>query len=374
MSLPVRLSLLSALLCALFLVVSIPASVSAAVVRSGSTVSVPEDAEVNGDFYAMGNDVNISSHVKGDMYILGGTVTINGQVDGDVVVLGGTVNVHGAVTDDVRVVGGRAIIASDVGSDVVVVSGALSVLSTAHVGGDVLFYGGDATIDGEVKGVVTAHAKSLTVTSNVGSVDASFDKTLSFGDGAHVHGNVAYESESSISRTPNTIIDGAVNHKASSQLADTSPFPTIIHWLIAFFSAFVALFFFRTLLTSLFTQYHQKMALCGLLGLGTLLVVPLAFGLLIITVIGLLAGAVLLLLYLALLAAALMALQLFVGALLAKLIVKQFSVNWIWASVGVVVTQALLMVPILGPLILFSAFTILLGMFVYRGYRSFFAS
>ena len=151
-----------------------PVRVEAAVMRTGDIVSVPKDAVVPGDFYALGGkSVNISGVIEGDLYAVGQSITINGTVMGDVVAIGGSVQIHGNVEDDVRVVSGSVELAEAVKGDVIVIGGFATVLSTATIDEDLYFYGGQLDVDGEVVGMLHVQAESLVINSSVGSVDAT---------------------------------------------------------------------------------------------------------------------------------------------------------------------------------------------------------
>src|SRR3989344_4713335 len=101
----------------LVVILAIPSvALASSVMRTGEAVSVAADQAVEGDFYGLGNDVTVSGEVTDDLLVMAGEVTVAGEVQGDLVVLAGT----------------------------------LKVLSTAKISGDILFFGTDAEISGEV--------------------------------------------------------------------------------------------------------------------------------------------------------------------------------------------------------------------------------
>jgi cytoskeletal protein CcmA (bactofilin family) len=351
----------------------LPLSVHAAVVRSGDSVSVAETEVVPGDFYVAGGDVTISGIVEGDAYVMGGRVTINGTVRGDVFALGGTVNVHGEVGDDLRVVGGTVVVAESVEGDVAVFSGGLSTLSTAHVNGEVLFYGGEAVIEGEVKGAVHARAESLEVKGKVGGVDATLTGLLTLQDSAYVAGDVSYQSPKELARAPQALIDGDIV-KGSVTKEHTRIFDLLLpFWFMALFSALVAVLLFRERLASILALRTRGLALAGALGLAIFFLMPFAFSLLFASVLGALVGGLLLVVYLGLVLASLIAMHVFAGALVARYAVKEYRISWLYAAIGVALVQGVLLIPVVGVIAVFGLFAVTLGLlteYLYRAIRS----
>ena len=139
------------------------------------------------------------------------------------------------------------------------------------------------------------------------------------------------------------------------------------------FSALVSLLLFRNFLAQLFVRYSPRLGLSGFVGLGALLITPIAFGLLIVSVLGALVGLFLLATYLSLLFVALIVVHVFVGAFIANVVVKEYKVTWFWTIAGVAATQGVLLIPIVGALLVFAAFAIVVGMLVHHAYSSLYA-
>lgn len=344
-------------------------TVSAAVVRSGDSVSIPEEAHVEGDFYAVGNNIYISGAVSGDVYVLGGTVTMNGSVVGDIVVLGGTVSITGTVGDDVRILGGRAVVGGGVEGDVFSMGGALTVLSTSHVNGDVLFYGGAVRVEGDVEGVLTGHAESAAINGTVGAVDIKVQRPLLLSENAHVEGDVSYQSAHELSRSQDTVIGGVVNRKDEIASQEESFTPHLTLWFIVLFSALVMVLLGKERLVRLFEHSAARLGISGLIGCGALIALPLASALLFVSLLGSLIGVVLLLFSIGLILLSFIGAHILIGALLAQLFTKRFQVTWLWAAVGVVAMQLALYIPVVGFLVLCGATLIFLGMVIQHLYR-----
>ncbi|MGZ6295216.1 MAG: hypothetical protein ACXWPO_10420 [Candidatus Limnocylindrales bacterium] len=140
--------------------------------RSGDTVIVPASETVGSDLYVFARTVTMNGTVHGDLVAAGGTIQVGGTVDGDVIVAGGTVEITGSVGGAIRAGGGQLTIGGDVKHDVLAGGGTLVLASGGHVGGDLIFAAGQATLDGGVTGGIQGQAGSYSRTGSVGGTEA----------------------------------------------------------------------------------------------------------------------------------------------------------------------------------------------------------
>lgn len=339
------------------------------VVRTGTSVSVAVDQVVENDFYAAGGSVTHSGEVREDMYVFSGSVTVNGRVGRDLTVLGGTVGVHGPIGDDLRVVGGETVIADEVKGDVFVLGGQLRVLSTGKVGGNVYFYGGEAEIEGAVKGVVMGQAESFNINSAVGGVDVVGALTLS--SAAAVKGDVSYESSRELVRAQNASVQGEIVRGASSNTMDEGGgndfgLVALVAW---FFTSLCVYLLLRGRLEQLWSVMRREPVQSSIFGLVTLFAGPILGFILLITVLGSWLG---LLMFLAL------AFALVVGFILLPIMVGRFAVSffkqwnkldYVTVAVGLALTAVLANLAWLGGLAIFVALVMTIGALVLAVYR-----
>jgi len=340
----------------------------AAVVRSGESIVLAKESVVPSDFYVAGNDVHISGDVEGDVYVLGGTVALQGKIKGDVVVLGGTVSINGPVGDDVRVIGGKVTVVEIVAGDVVMAGGSLMIVSSAKIAGDVLFYGNRMETEGSIGGTITAHAQSLSVNGAAGAIDAVVSGAFSLGAEADIKKDITYEGFMDVTRAPNASVGGTITHQDADS-GESRPFEKRLPlWFMALFSALASVLLLRDHLAAMFSSHGHTLVWSGFLGLGTVLAIPIVCGLLFVSMLGMLLGACLAFLYCAALLLSFILVHVFAGALIAKVVIKKYTVNWLWAFIGVCVTQAVLLVPVVGALVVALGTVVVLGMIVYYAY------
>ncbi len=353
---------------------SIPAvTYASSVVRTGDSVSIASDQAVEGDFYGLANNVTISGEVTEDLLIGGTSLTVNGKVSSDLLAVAGTVDVYGVVGDDARIVAGEVTIAGEVVGDLVVVAGSLKVLSTAKISGDIIFYGGEAEISGEVGKSIFGTSEIMRIDGAVGGDVDIKTSGLVLGERADVVGMVKFTSATEIVRAQNAKVAGKVA-KNDPVVTEVSNFKeALIPVLITLFAALVWFLFFRRMLDKIVLQVNNSLIRSLLIGFGVFFLFPVAVGILIISTLGSLLGITIFFIYLALIMLSLTMAGVIAGSLISRAVVKSSTVTIPYILIGTVATMALMYVPVIGSvLLLMLIFTTLgaLTTYLYRLVRS----
>ena len=335
---------------------------AAIIVRSGESVSLGASQVAEGDLYAAGGSVSISGTVDGDLYAAGGSLTLNGEVIGDTVFAGDSIGIHGQITDDLRLAGRDVVIADMVEGDVIVFGDTLRVLSTAIIGGDVVFFGRSLEISGEVDGSLTGNAESMTINGFVGGdVDVTSSRPLTLGERANIEGDIRYASSKELVRAQGSVVVGTVERKESTGSDDTFFEAGILPLFVLLFTSLVYLFLFKDQMEALLKHVKDSYGKQGLVGLGTLILTPFVAVVLMLTLVGFGIGLLLLLVYATAVVFAWSLGGIFTGALLAKLFKKEFIINWQWTVVGTIAFFLLGLIPFLGWLAALIIMLVLLG-------------
>jgi hypothetical protein len=338
------------------------------VLRTGENIAVDVEQTVDGDYYvSVGvlGKTTMSGTVKGDMYALGGTVTTNGIVQNDLTIVGGSVQVIAPVNDDVRVLGGEVTIGSHVTGDVFVIGGVLHILSTATIDGDVIFFGGEADINGKVGGSVLGTSKQLRIDGEVkGDVDVTTASTLTLGDKANIAGFVNYASVSPIVRAQNATVGKEVTQTAYVAVSETGESKTRTALVPVFISLFATLslfLLFKKELLNLVVHTKRSAGKSMLLGLGVIILGPIVALILSVTVLGLLLGIMTFALVMLAYTLGYVVMGVVFGAYLSEWFTKQATVSLPWILAGSLGVQLLLMVPVVGVLAVLTLFSITIG-------------
>ncbi len=331
------------------------------IVRSGKTVSVDADQVLEGDFYGAGNTVLLSGEAQYDVYVAGGSITINSPVAEDLVIVGGTVQVHGVVEDDLRVAGGEVTIANDVRGDVAVFGGTLNVLSTASIDGDVLFFGGDLDISGDVKGSVFGFADTIRIDSSVGGdVDVTARSQFSLGSQAEVFGSVRYKSANDVARAQEAVVIGDLNREELSQASGSNRISVIAIFMLLF-AAFTIFLLRKSYLQKVVDITKFSYGIQGIIGLVVFVVIPATSLLLMVSVLGFILGAVLLLSYIILILLTWVIAGVVLGTLVLQPLTKTTKVSLMSVIIGIILLEIIALIPFIGPLLVLVLLLVTMG-------------
>ncbi len=347
---------------AIIVVLSLPVMASAStIVRTGDTVSVLADQRVEGNFYVLSNSLALSGPVNGDVVAASlGSMDINAPVAHDVLLLGGSIGINASVTEDLRVVGGDVTIADSVGGSVLVIGGKVKILSTATIGGDVLVLAGEAVIEGTVKGQLLGRAEVVRVDGAVTGIDMDV-ANITLGDRAVIAENVVYTSQNDLVRAPGAVVEGEVT-KASAPAEEGFDYrDSAMMFLVSLFASLSLFLLGRRLVVRYARVATVNVAKSALVGFSVLVTVPIAISILMVSVLGLFLGLIGFALFALIIFLALPLLNIVAGGLIARTFTNTTEVNALYVTLGALVVQAMLFVPVVGAVILILLFLVVIG-------------
>jgi cytoskeletal protein CcmA (bactofilin family) len=164
--------------------------------RTGSVVSV-RDAEILDDVIAAGGDLSFDSHILGDVIAVGRTVTLGDSavVDNSFMGFGQKVDVNGTVINSARVFAQDFSLRGHVERNVMGFAQSILIDSHAWVEKDVSFACGQLILRGRVGGNLSGGAGTITISGQIdGDVKIEGDKIVVL-QGAIVGGSFKYRSE-----------------------------------------------------------------------------------------------------------------------------------------------------------------------------------
>jgi cytoskeletal protein CcmA (bactofilin family) len=315
------------------------------IIRGGETVSIDAAQALQGDFYGFGSVITLSGTAEYDAHLLGGTVTVNAPVQGDLSILGGSVQIHSDIKDDLRIVGGEVTLGGTVTGDIAVVGGVLTILSTAQVKGDILFFGGSLVVEGPVTGMVHGYADSMRINAAVGGIEATVAQGLTLHDKAHVEGDVMYTSMTELSRAQNAVVTGDIHRRDMGVEDTTSPRPFIMWFLSILFMAASLFLVARAHVEGFVREAFLRIGQHGLIGLGIFLVIPFISVILLVSVVGIPLGIMSMTGYIAFSILAFGLATIFLGYCAERLILKHDVVTARTLFIGVLLSGILSLVP-----------------------------
>jgi len=346
---------------------------------------VSSEEIIDGDYIAAGETVEISGVVKGDVYVLGGQVLVSGVVEGDLLVLGGTVSISGRVDQNVRVAGWQVILSGEVGRNVTVGAMNVEVTKRADLQGSMVAGAANIILNSPIQKSTRIAGRNLTVTNVLaGDLEAAVEN-IRLAPGAEIKGDFTYWSNRTASIGENVVIEGEITKKAAQGPGAyvekvTKPITELVGpllWIASFLSSLVI----GAFLVKLFPDFARKTVLTLRTrrwrsltsGVTTLLIIPIIFGILIITIVGIPLGFVLLMLSSFILYVARIFVMLWIGMLISEKLNKNISDLGAFA-IGLVVYSILVQLPIVGWFISFLAVLFGLGALVQTVKEKYFAN
>lgn len=356
------------------LVVMLPqVALASSVVRSGETVGVAANQAVEGDFYGLGNSIAVSGEITEDLLAVGGALKVNGQVGKDLLVVSGTADIDGVVGEDVRLLSGEVVVSGEIKGDLVVVAGKLTVLSTAVIDGDILFFGSEASIAGKVGKSIYGTSEKVTIDGVIGGdVDVS-TLYLSLGDQAAITGSIKYRSENELTRAQNAQVSGKVVKSDPLNIEVETAKDYVVPFLMVLFASLVWYLMFPRLLekVSMHSLMHPHRAF--IIGFALLMLTPLVSGIFIISNLGALLGVSTLFLYVGVVVMSIPITSTVVGIAMSHFAKKGDNVSMLKVILGTISIFVLMFIPLIGPILFIYVFMLTLGSLVthlYRGIRS----
>lgn len=340
------------------------------IVRSGESVSVDASQSLEGDFYGLASSLTLSGAAKEDVYVVGGDVTINGDTAKDVLIIGGSVQVHGTVGDDLRVAGGDVTLAEPVKGDVVVLGGTLTILSTASVGGDVLFWGGKLVVEGAVAGAIHGGSDEIRVNAAVGKgIEYTARRSFMLGDNARISGDVVYTGYREVERAQGAVVEN-IRH-IDKPLEDTRGIDSYVLMVLAvLFSALVCFFLARGFTERFSESTITTLGLSGLFGIAFLIVIPVIAVVLMVSVVGGVLGVLLIAGYVTFLLLALILSPFVWGLHVQRRVFKKQEFTLTTAVLGVALFLIILSLPLVGPFLVLATLMVSLGNLAHAFYHA----
>lgn len=355
---------------ALILIATPTTTFASSVLRSGGDISIASDQAVEGDFYGLSNSTSISGDILGDLLIGAAKLNVNGKVGADLAVIASTVDIHGEIGDDARIVAAEVTIAGEIKGDLVVLASNLKVLSTAKISGDLIFFGTNAEISGEVGKSILGTSEKMRIDGVVlGDIDIKTN-SLSLGERTDVTGMVKYVSLNELVRAQNARVAGKIIKNDPVTVQVSSAKEVLVPLLVALFTVLAWFLFFRQMLERVVSQANKHPFRNMLIGFGVFFLMPIAAIILIMSTLGSLIGLTFFLVYLVLIIVTIIVSSVVAGASLAKLISKSsVPVSIPYVLLGTVATFFMLYIPVAGPIVLVALWLTTLGaisVYLYR--------
>jgi cytoskeletal protein CcmA (bactofilin family) len=184
-------------------------------------IVLPAGTVYNGDYFAVGNDVEISGTVNGDVYVFAQQVIIDGMINGDVLGSGGSIDISGKVLRSCRLAAGQILISGEIGNNVTAIAGNLQLLGSSSIGGNLVAIAGNVDLAAKIGADATVMASNLRVSSQINKNLQGYVGQMRLTSKAFVGGDLYYRTNTPPWIEPGAVIRGTVTHR-----------PTFVHELV----------------------------------------------------------------------------------------------------------------------------------------------
>lgn len=139
--------------------------------KGGDVVVVASGEVIEDDLYVGAATVEINGTIKGDLVAFGSNITIgsDGVIEEDLIAAGQSVVINGEVMDDARIAGAVLTLGGQgkVGDDLVGAGYSLETNSATQIGGDLLFTGAQAMLEGNIQGNIKVSSGGVEINGQI---------------------------------------------------------------------------------------------------------------------------------------------------------------------------------------------------------------
>ena len=270
----------------------------ALVIQRDQSVQIPDTLIIDDDLLVFAGDIDIRGTVNGNVYALGQNITVSGVIGGSLYTGGATININPKSVQTVWAAGGNIKIAGAFAKNVMLFGGSLMVDKQTSIGKDLRVYGGKLIVDGVIAGAIKGAVGDFTMSGRSGRIKIKSDKTY-IRSTAYVAGDLCLTSEKKPVIEEGATITGETKIQ-ETEVEEARPFLAALAPVFAFFFMMIkivmliAKIIVGVLLIALFRCYVRRIMdilnkeTWKSLGWGflTLIVVPVAVAILFAILVG----------------------------------------------------------------------------------------
>ncbi|HUC43723.1 MAG TPA: polymer-forming cytoskeletal protein [Candidatus Sulfotelmatobacter sp.] len=165
-----------------------------------------------GDLLKAGPSVSIEGMQKGDVYAGGPLIQITGVVDGDAFLGGTEVSITGEVKKSVRVGATNTRVDGTVGGNLQCAGAQVTIGRNARIRGNLTVYSSQLLFEGKVDGAFKFKGGTATVAGKVGSNAEITADSIEIDPGAHIDGNLDYQTRERLGDDVKKVVAGKVSY------------------------------------------------------------------------------------------------------------------------------------------------------------------
>ncbi|OGM18854.1 hypothetical protein A2685_01025 [Candidatus Woesebacteria bacterium RIFCSPHIGHO2_01_FULL_37_10] len=342
--------------------------------RTQRVTKLPRGEKIEKDFYVTaGEVVEIAGEVKGDVLVAGGQLLVSGKVDGDLIAAGGTLDISGEVTQNIRAAGGEIVINGIVGRNLSVAGGNVRIASPGVIKGSAVIFGGNISLDAPVSGDVFLASGNANLSGEIDGDIEGYVGTLIVTSEAKINGNLEYTSDTEAEVDKDASISGKILRKSPplrmapdttsvngivKEFAKASLFFKLIGFISASILGLILIKYAPNYLSATALYIEKNMLKSFGLGFLLLILTPVLFIVLLITLVGMPLAFISLFIYIIFIYLSKIFIAFTIGMKISEGYVKNINIKYL---IGLTAFYIITLIPVAGSILSFLALCIGLG-------------
>ncbi len=331
------------------------------------------DETLDTNYYISGGNIRINSNFNQDLIIAGTQINLEGVVEKDTTILGGEVFVNNYTKGDLRVIGGLINFNGTVEGDLIIIGGTVKLLKDANILGETLIIGGRIRQDATLLNKTGIIATSVTMNNEVKGNSEITTQNMIFDSGAKILGNLYYYAPIKAQEKPGAELSGNIYFNQISTLRETGVIKRLVINVISFWIIlkFITTLILAFILVQMFKVFAQGVSNFGTrsfiksfaVGLLSLIAVPMIFGILAISLIGLPIGLLMILIYIIIWSLSAAVSGILLGNIISHILDKnpEMKVTFSNSVLGIIMLTIVQFLPFIGDLTLITFTFISIG-------------
>jgi cytoskeletal protein CcmA (bactofilin family) len=325
---------------------------STAAVENPHSREISIDEPATGDVVTAGQRVQIQTTIQGDVATAGADVSIKGPVTGYVMAAGRNVEVGGRIDNDLWAAGETVTVDGHVGDTAMVAGRNVQLRSGASIGDRASFAGETVQVDGRVEHDLRIGAAHALIGGEVGGNVEARAGRVDVLPGAVINGDLIVHAAQPPQISPQAHVAGRVQYERIQQRG-------FWYWPVFWVFAFLALlalglpllYFFPSWPARIARVMSDRFGASFFIGLAVVVAVPVAVGILAVTLVGIPLAVVLFGLYLVVIALSSVFVSYEVGAFLLARMRRADAAPWQRLTLGAAIVSLLMSLPAVGWLV-----------------------
>ncbi len=337
---------------AIILALSVPGN--ALVFKSGRDILIGSDEVIDDDLIATGRKVKIDGRINGDLFAFAQEVVITGVINGSIYTGGSEIKYNAQNCRSLWAFCGTLEADGSIENNLLFFGGQLKTEKNSLIKKDLIAYGGEVDIDGEVQGRVKGEMGRFNLQGKIGSANIGANKT-SIKSGSSIMGDLLIKGKKEPQIEPDAKVMGKTEYKkieekeGKHKKGGLGGFIKTIFFISRLIIGIILIALFKPFITK--TNEILKNSTWKSLGFGflTIIVIPVAMVITLITVIGIPISIFCLFLFLTISYLSGIVFATGFGEVLIRLIKKEGTISpFISFIVGIIIVSIISLIPYLG--------------------------